>query len=134
MAAILVVEDYPPMASTLTRLLRDRGHRVARASTVAGAFELGSVFEYAVLDIDLPDGNGVSLAEELLNQRCVGHVVFFSATHEERTLTRAAQLGFVVNKAEGTRRLLEVVDELERPLRCLNERLMPKVSANTLVC
>ncbi len=107
MAEILVVEDYPPMAAALVRLLTSEGHRVVREFTVAGALQHTVAFDHAVLDIDLPDGNGVDLAERLLERRCVSNIVFFTATHEVALLTRATRCGRVVDKSDGTRRLLE---------------------------
>jgi DNA-binding response OmpR family regulator len=113
MAEILVVEDYPPMASLVTRMLRMQGHRVVRELTATGAMRHQCTFERAVLDIDLPDGNGVVLAEELLSLRRVKSVMFFTATTEAKTLFRAAELGPVVGKAEGVNRLLSVIQRLE---------------------
>lgn len=112
MAEILVVEDYPPMASTLSRMLRMQGHRVVRELSVAGALQHSRAFEYAVLDIDLPDGNGVALAEHLVSQQRVQAIAFFTATSEPNTLARAGQLGLVVSKTEGVKRLVEAVEQL----------------------
>lgn len=112
MAEILVVEDYPPMASTLTRMLRMQGHQVVRELSVAGAMQHSQAFQYAVLDIDLPDGNGVALAEHLVSQQRVQRIAFFTATSEPKTLTRAGQLGLVISKAEGVERLVEAVGRL----------------------
>ena len=114
MAEILVVEDYPPVASTLTRMLRRRGHQVVSELTVAGALRHNRVFEHAVLDIDLPDGNGVALAVQLVHQHRVNSIVFFTATRDATDLSHAAQLGLVVDKAEGADRLLQAIEQLER--------------------
>lgn len=114
MAEILVVEDYPPVASMLTRMLRTRGHQVVRELTVAGALSHNRVFEHAVLDIDLPDGNGVALAVQLVHLHRVNSIVFFTATREATDLSHAAQLGLVVDKADGAERLLRAIEQLER--------------------
>ena len=114
MAEILVVEDYPPMALLLTRMLRKLGHRVEREFSTKGALRHERVFEHAVLDIDLPDGDGVTLAEQLLSRRRVNSFVFFTATKDAFTLSRAARLGLVVNKSEGLHRLVSVIKQLER--------------------
>ncbi len=111
MAEILVVEDYPPMASLVTMVLRSQGHQVTREMTVAGALRHDRSFAYAVLDIDLPDGSGVALAEQL--RRRVSSIVFFTATRDATTLSSAAELGIVVNKAEGPNQLLYVIQQLE---------------------
>ena len=112
MADILVVEDYPPMATLLTRLLRSRGHQITRELSVAGAARHVRSFDHAILDIDLPDGDGVTLAEQLVRQRRVGNIIFFTATLEPDVLANAARLGRVVGKADGVNRLISAVDQL----------------------
>jgi DNA-binding response OmpR family regulator len=114
MAEILVVEDFPPMASLVTMMLRRGGHTVVREETVAGALRHNRVFQHAVLDIDLPDGNGVRLGEQLLKEQRVTGLVFFTATNEEDTLSRALRLGLVVNKSQGPFRLLDAIQQLEQ--------------------
>jgi len=114
MAEILVVEDYPPMASTLARLLRMRRHAVVREPTVAGAMQHSRCFDYAVLDIDLPDGNGVALAEHLRSLRSVPSILFFTATREAGVLSRARQLGVVVDKSEGVDKLIATFEHMQR--------------------
>jgi CheY-like chemotaxis protein len=113
MAEILVVEDYPPMATLVTMMLRRSGHNVEREVTVAGALRHSRVFQHAVLDIDLPDGDGVLLAEQLLGERRVASCVFFTATNEAQTLSQAARVGVVVRKSEGPNRLLDAIRKLE---------------------
>ncbi len=101
------------MASLLAAMLRRCGHSVEREQTVAGALRDNRVFEHAVLDIDLPDGSGVLLGQQLLDEQRVTTLVFFSATREEKTLSHAASLGVVVNKSEGPGRLLDAIQRLE---------------------
>ena len=98
------------MASMLSRSLRSEGHRVIRELTVAGALTHTVAFDLAVLDIDLPDGNGVDLAEELFAGRRAKRVVFFTATRERSLLERAVEYGRVVDKSLGTRGLLECLE------------------------
>ena len=81
-------------------------------------------YERAVLDIDLPDGNGVSLAEQLLSQRRVGCIAFFTATKDPDILARADQLGLVIQKSEGMHKLLEAIDGMEQNTRCRPERVV----------
>jgi len=113
MAEILVVEDYPPMASLVTMMLRRGGHNVERELTVAGALRHSRVFQHAVLDIDLPDGNGVLLAQQLLGEGRITSCVFFTATNEGETLSHASRFGVVVKKSEGPNRLLHAIRQLE---------------------
>jgi DNA-binding NarL/FixJ family response regulator len=100
---------------------------------VKSVINSANAYECAILDIDLPDGNGVSLAEHLLNQHRACCIVFFTATYEPNILARANQLGHVVNKSDGTHRLLEVIDELQRTTRCPHDKRVQKVEARSLV-
>ena len=106
MAHFLVVEDFPPLASIVSMAIRREGHEVTRAGTVASALSLETRFDHAVLDIDLPDGNGVDLACQLLRDERAQRVIFFTASRNIALLERAASLGFVVDKAAGYERLI----------------------------
>jgi DNA-binding response OmpR family regulator len=60
---LLVVEDEPALARHLVRGLKEEGYAVDRAETLAEASELSFATDYdlAVLDLMLPDGNGLEL-------------------------------------------------------------------------
>lgn len=66
-ATILVVEDDVVFRSQLEAHLREQGHTVASAETLAGARALVGQqrFDLAILDIQLPDGLGTELAREI---------------------------------------------------------------------
>lgn len=134
MAKILVVEDYPPMASMLMRMLRTRGYQVTRELSVSGAMAHQNAFDCAVLDIDLPDGNGVALAEHLLSQHRVNQVVFFTATREASTLSRAAEMGAVVDKVQGVDKLLAAVARLNPLAMLVSQATAPVADATGLFC
>jgi DNA-binding response OmpR family regulator len=115
MARFVVVEDYPPLASAIRLAIVRQGHTVFQAHSVQATLDLKGYFDHAVLDIDLPDGNGVELAEELITQQRVGSVVFFTASRERDLLERAAKCGLVVDKAAGCDCLLSVIAQLRQP-------------------
>jgi DNA-binding response OmpR family regulator len=106
---VLLVEDDPELARTVERSLGHFGHRTVIASTVAATEALTESFDCGILDIDLPDGSGVRLAETLLDGGQVGAVVFFSASTDAEVLAEARALGTFVAKTAGVR-------ELERAL------------------
>ncbi len=112
MAHFLVVEDYPPMATLLVTALRREGHTVSRAGSIASALDINESFDHAVLDVDLPDGDGVALATVLLSEHRVDSVVFFTASRDLNTLMNAARLGLVVDKAAGYDLLMSSVRQL----------------------
>jgi DNA-binding response OmpR family regulator len=106
---VLLVEDDPELARTVERSLGHYGHRTFIASSVAATEQLTESFDCGILDIDLPDGSGVRLAETLLDGGQVGAVVFFSASTDPEVLAEARELGTFVAKTAGVR-------ELERAL------------------
>jgi CheY-like chemotaxis protein len=64
---VLVVDDHEPNRRLLTMLLETEGHRVLGAGSVAETHEqLASHVPDAILmDVQLPDGDGLTLVEEL---------------------------------------------------------------------
>jgi DNA-binding response OmpR family regulator len=108
---ILVVEDYPPLATVIAISLRRLGHEVVRVGNVQRAEIAEGSFDAAVLDVDLPDGNGIELAGELADAGTVAGVVFFTATRDAEARARALRLGPVVDKSAGVEELARVVGE-----------------------
>lgn len=111
MSRILVVEDYPPLATVIAISLRRFGHEVVRVGSVQRADSAEGSFDAAVLDVDLPDGNGVELARELIDSGRAGSVVFFTATRDSDARAAALQLGPVVDKSAGVEELAHAVGE-----------------------
>src|SRR5690349_14248267 len=64
---VLVVEDSPPTRDLLSRSLREAGIDVTCASRIGTGFEKATQhdFDVIVLDLMLPDGDGLSLCREL---------------------------------------------------------------------
>lgn len=96
--------------------------------TVAGALRLEGYFDFAVLDIDLPDGNGVVLAEMLLEAEQIESAIFFTATRDRDLLSRAAHWGVVVDKTHGVDPLLVAIQRIEDSLAARHA-----VMANTAI-
>jgi len=103
---LLVVEDDVTVARALSRTLARRGFSVAIVRSCAAARELSQPFDFAVLDLDLPDGNGVDLAESLLAAGRVPGVLFFTGTSNTALLARARRIGRVITKSSGSSEVL----------------------------
>lgn len=63
---ILLVEDDPTLSSIVQRSLGDAGHRCDRAATAEEARYLWRIqpFDAVLLDLSLPDGNGLQVLRE----------------------------------------------------------------------
>jgi DNA-binding response OmpR family regulator len=108
---VLLVEDDPELARTVERSLAHYGHRTVIAGTVAATEALSDSYDCGILDIDLPDGSGVRLAETLLDSGQIGAAVFFSASTDPDTLAEAREIGLFVAKTAGVRELERAVAE-----------------------
>lgn len=111
MGRILVVEDYPPLATVIAISLKRLGHEVVRVGSVQRARRVEGPFEAAVLDVDLPDGSGIDLARTLLDSELVQSAIFFTATRDAEARAAALRVGPVVDKTIGVEELARVVGE-----------------------
>jgi DNA-binding response OmpR family regulator len=106
---LLIAEDDVTVARALSRTLARRGFSVAIARSCAAARALVERFDFAVLDLDLPDGNGVDLARELLALGRAPNVVFFTGSNDPALLARARRVGPVIMKSGGTSEILALL-------------------------
>ena len=81
---LLVVDDDPLVCKGLKFNLEQAGYKVSTASTAHTARELAgrSTFDAAILDIGLPDDNGLDLCKTLKAQRDLP-VIFLTARRRE---------------------------------------------------
>ncbi|MGV3611861.1 MAG: response regulator transcription factor [Fluviicola sp.] len=78
---ILVVEDEPEMLESIERALKQENAVVEKASNLHDALDKALIYEYdcILLDINLPDGSGLELLQELKNQGKSDGVLILSA-------------------------------------------------------
>lgn len=73
--SILVVDDHPGVRKAICAFVEKLGHDHARASSCAEALQLAQVksFSCAIIDLNLPDGNGLALLPSIrqFNPCCV---------------------------------------------------------------
>jgi len=116
MANILVVDDEPGIRELLSEILYDEGHTVELAETAAQAraARLRARPDLVLLDIWMPDSDGVSLLKEW---RTAGHldmpVVMMSGHATIDTAIDATRIGAVafLEKPIALQRLLETVNQ-----------------------
>ncbi|HBC15312.1 MAG TPA: sigma-54-dependent Fis family transcriptional regulator, partial [Erythrobacter sp.] len=115
--AVLIIEDSASLALGFAAQLEEAGYDVALAATLAEAREaLGTTrFSAALLDLQLPDGDGLSLLEK----RAAGSPAFVVIT-ADGSLSRAIaamRLGafdFLVKPVAGTRLLATIRAAVEQ--------------------
>jgi DNA-binding response OmpR family regulator len=94
---ILLVEDHPDTAKTLSRLLEADGHEVVVASDVASALNVADShqgrFELVVSDLGLPDGSGHDLMRTLSDRYGLSGVAI-SGYGTEADVRKSLDAGF----------------------------------------
>ena len=82
---ILLLEDEPAIADTVIFALQKENFECVHASTITEAWDLveKEQIDFAILDIGLPDGNGVDFCRELRNKGNTIPIIFLTARDEE---------------------------------------------------
>ncbi len=115
---ILYVEDDPVTRSGVEFKLRAEGYKVVTAETLAEAEEWleKKMPDLALLDLNLPDGNGLDLCRELHGRDPKLPILMLTARKDEDTAVRALSIGAVdfLRKPIG---LSELVAKLKKLLQ-----------------
>lgn len=92
---ILLVEDDPYLSQGLTELLQKNGYSPFPAAAVsqARAAIQSRGFDLLILDVTLPDGDGVSFCRELREQGRTTPILFLTARDEEFDIVRGLDAG-----------------------------------------
>ncbi|MDQ0781191.1 response regulator transcription factor [Chryseobacterium sp. W4I1] len=92
---ILIIEDETELAKSISEYLSEENYLCEFASTFSEAMEKTEAFQYdcILLDIMLPDGNGLTLLEELKKQNKQDGVIIISAKNALDDKITGLQLG-----------------------------------------
>lgn len=92
---LLIVEDEPELAQSMVTYLKGENYICETAATAAMAQEKMEQFEYdcILLDISLPDGNGLTLLEELKRNNKTDGVIIISAKNAIDDRIKGLNLG-----------------------------------------
>jgi len=138
-ARILVVEDEPGVLRAVQRILSSH-HEVTPAQKVAEALEQireharGRSFDIAIVDLQLPDGDGYQLNREIHELSPGTDVILMtgSTTHQDRKLFQALEEDafYFLFKPFDRRVLLALVDRCLRlrDLRQKNEKHLERLA------
>jgi DNA-binding NtrC family response regulator len=94
-ARILIVEDEPMMRSWLRTVLEQPGHTICEAENAAEARKIAaeSEIDLAMVDLVLPDSDGISVMKEILRAREKTIVIIMTAHSTLKTAVEAMKLG-----------------------------------------
>jgi DNA-binding NarL/FixJ family response regulator len=104
-ARVLVVDDHPLWRDALARDLQDAGYAVVGTAGTADravSVALATRPEVIVLDLQLPDGSGVSVLQRLAEQGLAVHVLVLTASGERADVldaVKAGATGYLVKSA-----------------------------------
>ena len=92
---ILLVEDDPYLSQGLTELLQKSGYVPFPAGNLSQARQAIHTqrFELLILDVTLPDGNGVAFCRELRGAGCKTPILFLTARDEEFDIVTGLDAG-----------------------------------------
>jgi DNA-binding response OmpR family regulator len=92
---LLIVEDDPASGSNLERALTNAGYQCARAESVAQASAMRSAPSLVLLDLGLPDGDGLDLAKDFLDRWPGLPIIILTARADEMDVVVGLDAGAV---------------------------------------
>jgi DNA-binding response OmpR family regulator len=95
MAKLLVVEDDRMFAELIRGALKEEGHAVDVASAYAQGRVLAFVHDYdaMLLDVQLPDGNGLSIVQELRREHRTTPILMLTGNDRPADVVRGLDVG-----------------------------------------
>ena len=91
---ILLVEDDKVLKETLKFNLESEGHFVVSCKNYIEAINvMKEHFDLALLDINLPDGNGLNLGREISTRSPLTYIIFLTANDLEEDMIRGYESG-----------------------------------------
>lgn len=94
---VLVVDDHALVRTGLTKILSAQTDieviGEAESGNEALSLARSMPFDVMVLDISMPDLNGLQVAESLRREGCSGRIVFLSMYNKESFIFRALEAG-----------------------------------------
>ncbi|WP_199796960.1 sigma-54 dependent transcriptional regulator [Erythrobacter sp. NAP1] len=118
-AKVLIVEDSASLALGYAAQLEDAGHEVSLCETLAEARRSlsGEAFDVVLLDLQLPDGDGLTLFDALTGSKGNPAVIVVTADGSLNRAIAAMRLGaydFLVKPVSGVRLLSTVGNAAEQ--------------------
>ncbi len=91
---ILVVEDEPELAKSIQSFLESEGHIIEKASKLSDALHLvDNIYDIIVLDLNLPDGNGLDVVKKVKHKMMNTGIIIVSARDSLNHKIEGLELG-----------------------------------------
>lgn len=91
---ILVVEDEPELAKSIQSFLESEGHIIEHAGKLSDALHLvDNVYDIIVLDLNLPDGNGLDVVKKVKSNMMNTGIIIVSARDSLNHKIEGLELG-----------------------------------------
>src|SRR5947208_3497876 len=93
--AILVIDNEPTITTTLAMILEQSGYSVVTAGTARAAIDIlpGVAFDLALIDVHLPDSDGITLAREIGKRLPSCKILLITGSAEGSEFVMAARRG-----------------------------------------
>jgi DNA-binding NarL/FixJ family response regulator len=133
---ILLIEDHPIVRTACRRLLQARsGMEIAEAATAADGLSMALAFQpdIIVLDLKLPDGNGLDLIGPLMEHAPDRKVIVFSMYEDPVFAARAFETGAkgYMTKSDDPDVLLQAIDKVDAGKKFLTPSMAEKLALMT---
>lgn len=120
-AELLIIEDDPAISANLERALASSGYRCRGVGSVAAARAVPEPPDLVLLDLGLPDGDGLDLAKELVSRWPEVPVIMLTARTDEMDIVVGLDAG-AVDYVTKPFRLAELLARIRAHLRDASER------------
>ena len=132
MARIIIVEDDQFLQESLKEALEIKSYEIVLCSNVKETREkIHPGIDLIIMDINLPDGDGISLCREIRKQYHIP-ILFLTCKNEEETIVEALNAGGddYVSKPFGIQELYARINSILRRIPTNNNKL---VSADLMI-
>lgn len=130
----MIVDDHVLFADAMTVALRKKEMEVVRAYTAAEALETvaSDRFDLVLMDIGLPDGNGLSVGAQIVAEHDDVKVLAVTALEDRDAAVQAIRSGFYgyITKDTDLTRFLAAIDSALSGQVVMPRRLMRNETAN----
>jgi two-component system, NarL family, invasion response regulator UvrY len=114
---ILLIDDHPIVRTACRLILQAReGVEVAEATTAASGLDMAGIFspDLILLDLRLPDGNGLDLLATLISAQPDRKIVVFSMYEDPAIAWRALEAGArgYITKNDNPDVILQAIDKI----------------------